>query len=38
MLAIKKNWSNRAEFKIIRLARTISDMQESPTITDVVSR
>jgi magnesium chelatase family protein len=33
-LAIKRNWSNRTQIKIIRLARTISDMQASPTITD----
>jgi magnesium chelatase family protein len=30
----KKNWSNRTEIKIIRLARTISDMQGSDPITD----
>ncbi|WP_308161324.1 hypothetical protein [Bacillus sp. ISL-46] len=33
-LAIKKSWSNRTQIKIIRLARTISDLQASPTITD----
>ncbi|MDR7239610.1 YifB family Mg chelatase-like AAA ATPase [Neobacillus drentensis] len=33
-LAIKKSWSNRIQIKIIRLARTISDLQASPTITD----
>jgi magnesium chelatase family protein len=33
-LAIKKNWSNRTQIKIIRLARTISDLQASPCITD----
>ncbi|MEH6954802.1 hypothetical protein [Neobacillus drentensis] len=33
-LAIKKSWSNRTQIKIIRLARTISDLQSSPTITD----
>jgi magnesium chelatase family protein len=33
-LAIKKNWSNRTQIKIIRLARTISDLQASHSITD----
>lgn len=33
-IAIKKNWSNRTQIKIIRLARTISDLQASPTIAD----
>ena len=33
-LAIKESWSNRTQIKIIRLARTISDLQASPTITD----
>ncbi|MFL6555326.1 MAG: YifB family Mg chelatase-like AAA ATPase, partial [Bacillus sp. (in: firmicutes)] len=33
-LAIKRNWSNRTQIKIIRLARTISDLQASQTITD----
>ncbi|MFJ7724878.1 YifB family Mg chelatase-like AAA ATPase [Neobacillus sp. NPDC097160] len=33
-LAFKKNWSNRTQIKIIRLARTISDLQASPAITD----
>ncbi|MEH7479824.1 hypothetical protein V7157_01685 [Neobacillus drentensis] len=33
-LAIKKSWSNRIQIKIIRLARTISDLQASPAITD----
>ena len=33
-LAMKKNWSNRTQVKIIRLARTISDLQSSDTITD----
>ncbi|MBO0958647.1 YifB family Mg chelatase-like AAA ATPase [Neobacillus sp. MM2021_6] len=32
--AIKKNWSNRTQIKIIRLARTISDLQGSTVITD----
>ncbi|MGF6953822.1 magnesium chelatase family protein [Neobacillus sp. B4I6] len=32
--AIKKSWSNRTQIKIIRLARTISDLQASPAITD----
>lgn len=33
-LAIKRDWSNRTQIKIICLARTISDMQASSTITD----
>ncbi|SMQ84421.1 magnesium chelatase family protein [Bacillus sp. OV166] len=33
-LAIKKSWSNRTQIKIIRIARTISDLQSSPAITD----
>ncbi|MBT2726204.1 YifB family Mg chelatase-like AAA ATPase [Bacillus sp. ISL-75] len=33
-LALKKSWSNRTQVKIIRLARTISDLQASPAITD----
>ncbi|PGY11815.1 YifB family Mg chelatase-like AAA ATPase [Bacillus sp. AFS031507] len=33
-LAIKKSWSNRTQIKIIRIARTISDLQASPAITD----
>ena len=33
-LAIKKNWSNRTQIKIIRLARTIADLQGSPAITN----
>ncbi|MFK9091791.1 ATP-binding protein [Bacillus salipaludis] len=33
-LAFKKNWSNRTQIKIIRLARTIADLQGSPAITD----
>jgi len=33
-LAIKKNWSNRTQIKIIRLARTISDLQAIHAITD----
>jgi magnesium chelatase family protein len=32
--AAKKNWSNRTQIKIIRLARTISDLEGDPTITD----
>jgi magnesium chelatase family protein len=32
-LSIKKNWSNRTQIKIIRLARTIADLQGSPAIT-----
>jgi magnesium chelatase family protein len=30
----KENWSNRTQIKIIRLARTISDLQASTSITD----
>ncbi|WP_368298802.1 hypothetical protein [Cytobacillus firmus] len=30
----KKNWSNRPQIKVIRLARTISDLQGSKGITD----
>jgi magnesium chelatase family protein len=33
-LAIKENWSNRTQIKIIRLARTISDLQASTSISD----
>ncbi|WP_257984454.1 YifB family Mg chelatase-like AAA ATPase [Neobacillus cucumis] len=33
-LAIQKNWSNRTQVKIIRLARTIADLQGSHNITD----
>ncbi|MFB5195235.1 YifB family Mg chelatase-like AAA ATPase [Neobacillus sp. KR4-4] len=33
-LALKNNWSNRTQIKIIRLARTISDLQSSRPITD----
>jgi magnesium chelatase family protein len=33
-LSTKKNWSNRTQIKIIRLARTISDLQGSHSITD----
>jgi magnesium chelatase family protein len=32
--SVKKNWSNRTEIKIVRLARTISDIQGSAHITD----
>ncbi|WHY76980.1 YifB family Mg chelatase-like AAA ATPase [Neobacillus sp. WH10] len=32
--AINKNWSNRTQIKILRLARTISDLQANPDITD----
>jgi magnesium chelatase family protein len=32
--AAKKNWSNRTQLKVIRLARTISDLEGDPTITD----
>lgn len=32
--AMKQNWSNRTQIKIIRLARTISDLQASPSISD----
>lgn len=31
---IKSGWSNRAQIKILRLARTISDLEASPCITD----
>jgi magnesium chelatase family protein len=31
---LKKNWSNRTQVKIIRLARTIADLQGSRQITD----
>ncbi|NRD76741.1 YifB family Mg chelatase-like AAA ATPase [Bacillus sp. BRMEA1] len=31
---MKKGWSNRAHIKILRLARTISDLQANPNITD----
>ncbi|OMF61567.1 hypothetical protein BK139_06935 [Paenibacillus sp. FSL R5-0490] len=30
----KKNWSNRTQIKVIRLARTISDLKGSVSITD----
>lgn len=33
-LAAKKNWSNRTQIKIIRLARTISDLEGNTAITD----
>ncbi|MEH7307582.1 YifB family Mg chelatase-like AAA ATPase [Neobacillus drentensis] len=33
-IAIKRNWSNRTQIKITRLARTISDLQASRDITD----
>ena len=33
-LAVKKNWSNRTQIKIIRLARTISDLEGKTAITD----
>ncbi|MEH7272315.1 ATP-binding protein [Neobacillus vireti] len=33
-LAAKKNWSNRTQIKIIRLARTISDLEGNSEITD----
>ncbi len=33
-LAAKKNWSNRTQIKIIRLARTISDLDGKTAITD----
>lgn len=33
-LASKKNWSNRTQIKIIRLARTISDLEGETDITD----
>lgn len=32
-LANQQGWSNRAQIKIIRLARTIADLQQSPLIT-----
>jgi magnesium chelatase family protein len=33
-LAEKKNWSNRTQIKVIRLARTLSDLEGNTTITD----
>jgi magnesium chelatase family protein len=33
-LAYKYGWSNRAQLKIFRLARTIADLEQSPVITD----
>jgi magnesium chelatase family protein len=33
-LSAKKNWSNRTQIKIIRLARTISDLEGKTAITD----
>jgi magnesium chelatase family protein len=33
-LAAKKNWSNRTQIKIIRLARTISDLEGKTSITN----
>ncbi|WP_040207185.1 YifB family Mg chelatase-like AAA ATPase [Neobacillus jeddahensis] len=33
-VAVKKNWSNRVQIKIIRLARTISDLAGEDHITD----
>jgi magnesium chelatase family protein len=33
-LSARKNWSSRTQIKIIRLARTISDLNGSPAITD----
>jgi magnesium chelatase family protein len=33
-LSAKKNWSNRTQIKIIRLARTISDLEGQTAITD----
>ena len=33
-LAIKENWSNRTQIKIIRLARTIADLQANTSISD----
>ncbi|MDR4949513.1 YifB family Mg chelatase-like AAA ATPase [Neobacillus cucumis] len=33
-LALEKNWTNRTQIKIIRLARTIADLQGSSSITD----
>jgi magnesium chelatase family protein len=33
-VAVKQNWSNRVQIKIIRLARTISDLAGEDNITD----
>ncbi|AGK55780.1 Mg chelatase subunit ChlI [Bacillus sp. 1NLA3E] len=33
-ISSKQNWSNRAQIKIIRLARTIADLQQNIKITD----
>ena len=33
-VAVKQNWSNRVQIKIIRLARTISDLAGESRITD----
>ncbi|WP_318246877.1 magnesium chelatase subunit ChlI family protein [Bacillus infantis] len=33
-ISMKKNWSNRAHIKIIRLARTVSDLQGRKDISD----
>lgn len=33
-LSLKKQWSNRVQIKLIRLARTISDLAGEPNITD----
>lgn len=33
-MSSKQQWSNRVQLKIIRLARTISDLAKEPTITD----
>lgn len=33
-VAAKQNWSNRVQIKIIRLARTISDLAGDETISD----
>ena len=33
-ISTKRQWSNRVQIKIIRLARTISDLEGSPDITD----
>jgi magnesium chelatase family protein len=33
-VAVKQNWSNRVQIKIIRLARTISDLAGENKITD----
>jgi magnesium chelatase family protein len=33
-VAVKQNWSNRVQIKIIRLARTISDLAGDDRITD----